>query len=227
MFYMDIYYIILVVPAMLFAGIASMMVKTTFNKYQSVGNSRSLTGAMVAREILDLNGLQNVPVEAISGQLTDHYDPTARVVRLSTSVYGSQSVGAIGVAAHEVGHAIQHANAYAPMTIRSAIIPITNIGSSVGLPLAMFGFFFGFEPLINIGIILFSAVALFQLVTLPVEFDASGRAIKTLEQQMILSDDELSGAKKVLIAAALTYVAALVSSLAQLLRLILMTRRND
>lgn len=223
----DIYYYILVIPAMLFAGIASMMVSTTFNKYQNVGNSRGLTGRDVARQILDSNGLHNVQVEQVSGNLTDHYDPTARVVRLSTSVYGSQSVGAIGVAAHEVGHAIQHATEYAPIKIRTAIIPITNIGSTISIPLIMIGFFIGVEPLINIGIILFSAVAVFQLVTLPVEFDASARAIKTLDQQMLLQGSELDGAKKVLTAAALTYVAALIQSLAQILRLVLLTRRNN
>lgn len=223
----DIYYYILVIPAMLFAGIASMMVSATFNKYQSVGNSRGLTGREVARQILDSNGLHNVQVEQVSGSLTDHYDPTARVVRLSTSVYGSQSVGAIGVAAHEVGHAIQHATEYAPIKVRAAIIPITNIGSTLSIPLVMLGFFMGIEPLVNIGILLFSAVAVFQLVTLPVEFDASARAIKTLDQQMILQGSELDGAKKVLTAAALTYVAALIQSLAQLVRLILLTRRDD
>ncbi len=223
----DAYYYILVIPAMLFAMVASMMVSTTFNKYKNVGNSRGLTGKDVARQILDSNGLFNVQIEQVSGELTDHYDPTARVVRLSTSVYNSQSVGAIGVAAHEVGHAVQHATEYTPIKIRAAIIPITNIGSTISVPLIMLGFFMGAESLVNIGIILFSAVALFQLVTLPVEFDASARAIKTLDQQNLLQGSELSGAKKVLTAAALTYVAALIQSLAQLLRLFLLTRRND
>lgn len=223
----DRYYYLLVIPAMIFAGVASMMVSATFNKYQSVGNSRGLTGYDVARQILDINGLHNVQIEQVSGSLTDHYDPTARVVRLSTSVYGSQSVGAIGVAAHEVGHAIQHATEYAPIKVRTAIIPITNIGSTISIPLVMLGFFTGMEPLITIGIVLFSAVALFQLVTLPVEFDASARAIKTLDQQNLLQGNELAGAKKVLTAAALTYVAALIQSLAQLLRLILLTRRDN
>ena len=184
----------------------------------------------MARLILDDNGLRDVPVQRISGSLTDHYDPRDRVVRLSDSVYGSGSIAAIGVAAHEVGHAVQHATHYAPMKLRSAIIPATNIGSTLSIPLILIGLIFNSQPLALAGVALFSLVALFQLVTLPVEFNASRRALVTLETRDILSREELSGARSVLTAAALTYVAALIQSLAQLLRLLILVggrRRRD
>lgn len=224
--YWDPTYLIML-PAIIFAMWAQYKTKSTFSKYNNVYNSRNYTGAQVARQILDDNGLNNVRIERINGHLTDHYDPRSNVVRLSDSVYGSTSVGAIGVAAHEVGHAIQHATGYTPIRIRSALVPITNFGSKLGMIFVLVGLLFVPE-IAMIGIILFSTATLFQLVTLPVEFNASSRAIKTLREHRILEEDELDGSKKVLTAAALTYVAALLSSLATLLRLILIVgRRNN
>lgn len=225
-FFYDNYYILLVVPALVIAMWAQFKVTSTFNKYNKYQNARGYTGSMVARTILDLNGLQNVRIERVSGNLSDHFDPRTNVIRLSDSVYNSTSVGAIGVAAHEVGHAIQYATKYLPIKIRSAIVPITTICSNIALPLAILGIAMGNELFASIGIILFSVVVLFQLITLPVEFNASIRAIRTLDEQTILNDDELKGAKKVLTAAALTYVAALIVALANLFRLILLRNRN-
>ncbi|HRR75674.1 MAG: zinc metallopeptidase [Ruminococcus sp.] len=207
---------------------AQYNVKSTFNKYSTVRNARGLTGADVARKILDSNGLYNIRVEHISGQLTDHYDPRDGVVRLSDSTYGSQSVAAIGVAAHECGHACQHAEEYTPIKIRTAIVPVTNVCSMLWYWVFLVGIivFQSMPSLVYIGIAMFAAVVLFQLVTLPVELDASNRALKTMETDMILDYDELPHAKKVLKAAAFTYVAALIVSLMQLLRLILSTRRR-
>ncbi len=227
-YYMDSYYLLLIVPTMLFAAWAQSKVTSTFKKYSSVRSSRGYSAAQICRQILDSNGLYNIRIEHIAGNLTDHFDPTANVVRLSDSVYNSTSVASIGVAAHEVGHAIQHAEGYFPIRIRSAIIPVTNFGSKLSMPLILIGFLMQAQPLINLGIILFSLMTLFQLVTLPVELNASGRALKTLENDNILYGEEVSQAKQVLTAAALTYVAALLTSAAQLLRLILLYgRRND
>ncbi|MEG2038488.1 MAG: zinc metallopeptidase [Oscillospiraceae bacterium] len=228
-FHMDKYYIYLIIPAMLIAMWAQARVSSTFNRYSTEYSRRGFTGAQVARRILDSNGLYNVKIEAISGKLTDHYDPTAKVVRLSESVYGSTSIASIGVAAHETGHAIQHATDYFPIKIRTAIIPLTNFGSKLSMPLLLFGIVLSVEPLISIGILLFSTMAVFQLVTLPVEFNASSRALNILETDNILEPDENRMAKKVLGAAAMTYVAALISSVAQLLRLVLLFggRRDD
>lgn len=227
----DIYYLILVIPAVLIALWAEINVKSSFSRYNAVMNRRGLTGAMVARQILDENGLRNIRVELTSGHLSDHYDPRAGVIRLSQSVYNSQSIGAIGVAAHEVGHAVQHATGYAPLKLRNAIIPITSIGSNLAMPLAIFGLIFNWRPLFFAGIILFGVVVFFQLVTLPVEFNASSRALATLRSDGMLDESELIGAGKVLRAAALTYVAALLVALANLLRLLLLAlsrgRRND
>lgn len=219
------------IPALIFALWAQMRVKSTFDRYQKVPNARGYTAAEVARRILDDNGLYNVAVEHVKGHLSDHFDPRTNVVRLSDSVYSGKSVASIGVAAHEVGHAIQHATGYKPIKIRSALVPVTNIGSTLGIWLVVIGMFFSTELAI-VGVILFASVTLFQLVTLPVEFNASSRALKTLEADSILYDDELVGARKVLRAAAMTYVAALVSSLITLLRLILQivianNRRRD
>ncbi|HCU32712.1 MAG TPA: peptidase, partial [Ruminococcaceae bacterium] len=180
--------------------------------------------------ILDSNGLYHVRIERVSGNLTDHYDPKAEVIRLSDSVYGSASVAAVGVASHEAGHAVQHATGYLPIKIRSAIIPVTQIGSQLSIPLILLGFLFQLKPLVFVGILFYATAALFQLVTLPVEFNASSRAMKVLEQSEMLAGDELAGAGKVLRAAAMTYVAALLTALAQLLRLILIfggRRRDD
>lgn len=224
--YFDSTYLI-VLPAIIFALIAQVMVKTTFSKYSSESNQHGYTAKEVARKILDENGLYNVSIEYISGNLTDHYDPSSNVIRLSDSVYNSTSVAAIGVAAHEVGHAIQHAQGYAPIKIRQAIIPITQIGSNLAVPLVLIGMLFSaLQWLIPVGIFLYTGVVLFQAVTLPVEFNASGRALKTLDENVILYKDEVRMAKKVLTAAAMTYVAAMFSSLMSLLRLILLSNRN-
>ncbi len=227
MFWMDQYYLFLVIPAMLLAVFASIQVNSTFDRYNRVYNARGYTAAMAARQILDQNGLQNVQIERVAGKLSDHYDPRANVIRLSDSVYGSTSVGAIGVAAHECGHAIQYATGYFPIRIRAAIIPVTNIGSNLGIPLAIFGLFFGWGWLVDLGILLFLTVVVFQLVTLPVEFNASHRALATLESQMMLDSGELQGARKVLSAAAMTYVAALIVAVANLLRLLALRNRNN
>ncbi len=224
---MDMTYLIYVVPALLISMWASYNVNRTFNKYKTVYNSRGYTAATVARWILDKNGLSHIRLERVQGELTDHFDPTAGVVRLSDSTYDSTSVGALGVAAHECGHAVQHDVGYFPMTIRRAIIPLSQIGSTAAIPLAVLGLILGFPLLVEIGILLFCAVVVFQLVTLPVEFNASRRAMKTLESENILDGDELSGARKVLTAAALTYVAALLVALGNLLRLLALRGRRD
>ena len=225
-FYFDTYYLFLVIPAVLIALWAQVNVSSTFRKYNNVRNVKGVTADEVARRILDDNGLYNVQIERVSGNLSDHYDPRSNVVRLSDSTYGNSSVGAIGVAAHEVGHAIQHATGYLPIKIRQAIIPVTQIGSSIAIPLAILGIIMSWNVLVTIGILLFSTVVLFQLVTLPVEFNASSRAMKTLETQSILEGGELVGAKRVLRAAALTYVAALIVAIANLVRLIALSNRR-
>lgn len=225
--FFDYWYMVLVIPAILFGAFAQARVSSTFRRFSQVQNLRGLTGAEVAQQILARNALHQVRVERVSGNLTDHYDPRANVIRLSDSVYDSHSVAAIGVAAHETGHALQYASHYAPIQLRAAIIPLTTFSSHAAPILILLGFIF-FEPLIPVGIILFSVIALFQLVTLPVEFNASNRALQTLEGDRILSDTELGSAKQVLSAAALTYVAALVVALANILRLILIyNQRRD
>ena len=222
--------VLVLIPAMIFAFWAQINVQTTFSRFKQVRNRRGLTAADVARRILDANGLNYVQIQRVSGELTDHYDPRAQVVRLSDSVYDSTSVAAIGVAAHEVGHACQHAEDYVPLRIRSAIIPMTRIGSMLAMPVFILGLLFAQLSLYGnmvgdvfmmLGILLFSLSTLFQLVTLPTEFNASARALKTLDSYGILDGDELVGARSTLRAAALTYVAALASSLASLLRLLL------
>lgn len=213
--FMDRYYWILIIPTMLFALWAQTKVSTTFNKYSRVVSTSGLTAAEVCRRILDANGLYHIRIEHIAGKLTDHFDPTSNVIRLSDAVYNSRSVASIGVAAHETGHAIQHAVGYGPIRIRSAIIPITNFGSRLAMPLILLGFVFQWQPVVQIGILLFSLMTIFQLVTLPVELNASGRALRTLEGDEILVGDEVRQAKKVLTAAAMTYVAALLTSAAQ------------
>lgn len=227
-FYFDSTYIYLIIPAAIICSIAQMMVTSTFNKYSKVANMRGLTGKDVARRILDMNGLQNVAIERVSGHLSDHYDPRTKVIRLSDSVYDSVSVAAIGVAAHETGHAIQHSVGYAPLKLRNSIIPITQFGSQLAIPLFLIGMISTLKYLMTVGILFFAFATLFQLITLPVEFNASRRAIKTLVSTEMLYGDEVTGAKKVLTAAALTYVGALIMSLMQLLRLIIIAgRRNN
>lgn len=225
----DWYYIALVVPALLLAMWAQARVSSTFNRYAQVKNGRGYTGRDAARAILDRNGLQGVPVEHVQGKLTDHYDPRTNAVYLSDSVFSSTSVAAVGVAAHEVGHAIQHATGYFPIRLRTAIIPVTNIGAKLSVPILLVGMLMGNGFLMNLGIVLYAMMALFQLVTLPVEYNASSRALATLEGSAMLEGGELQGARKVLGAAALTYVAALIGSLASLLRLVLLfgNRRRD
>ena len=231
--YIDMSYIILVLPAVIFALWASSHVNSTFSKYSQQYNSRHLTGAQAARFVLDRNGCRNVRIERISGNLTDHYDPKTNVIRLSDSVYDSTSTAAVGVACHEAGHAIQYAENYAPIKLRAAIIPVTNIGSKLAVPLIILGFVLcAMEPawigVSYLGVACFGLSTVFQLLTLPTEFNASSRAIAAIEGSNLLVADELTGAKKVLKAAALTYVAALAVSLMQLLRLLIMVnRRND
>lgn len=214
-------YLIFMLPALLLGLWAQMKVKGTFSKYNRIGNSRGMTGAQAARMVLDKNGLSYVRIEPISGELTDHYDPRDNVIRLSSPVYNSTSIGAIGVACHEAGHAVQHAEEYTPIKLRNAIIPVCNFGSSVGPILILIGCLFGGDQLgrsiIFFGILLFSLVAVFQLITLPVEFDASGRALTVIRDSGMFGDEDYKGAKKVLSAAAMTYVAALVTSIMQIL----------
>lgn len=222
---------VFLIPAFILVLWAQFKVKSTFAKYLQIENSRGFTGAQVARDILDKAGLNHVRVERVAGELTDHYDPRAQVLRLSEQVYGSRSIAALGVAAHESGHALQHADYYAPLTIRNSIVPVANFGTQLGMPLAVFGFFFFRSPnIILIGIILYVAAVAFQLITLPVEFNASSRAITVLETGGYLSRNEIQPARKVLSAAAWTYVAAALMALAQLFRLLVMlgmARRDD
>ena len=231
--YIDLTYIVLVLPAVLLSLWASWNVNSTYRRYSQNSNSRGLTAAEAARRVLNANGLSNVPIECIPGELTDHYDPSANVVRLSEGVFGSCSTAAIGVACHEVGHAIQHVTGYLPVRIRSAIVPITNIGAKLSVPLIMAGLLLsGFSQKLimaaYIGILLFSLCAVFQVVTLPTEFNASRRALVSIQDMNLLTGEELTGAKRTLRAAALTYVAALTTTLVQLLRfIILVNSRNN
>ena len=222
--------ILVLIPAMIFAFWAQMKVNSTFKKYAKVPSRRGLTGAEAARRVLDASGLYHVRVERVRGHLTDHYDPRENVIRLSDATYASTGIAAIGVAAHEAGHAVQHAQGYIPIKLRSAIIPLTRFGSFLAMPLFIVGMLFsrgsylgyGIGTIFMVtGILFFSFSTLFQLVTLPTEFNASARAMKALEDGGLLAADELPAAKSTLSAAAMTYVAALASSLASLLRLIL------
>lgn len=227
-FYMDQYYIILVVPALIISLLAQMLVKGTFNKYNKVGSSKNMTGAEVARYLLKANGIIDVQVMQVSGNLTDHYDPRKKVLRLSDSTYSSTSVAAIGVAAHETGHAIQHSVKYGPLVLRSSLVPVANIGSSAGPYIAVLGLFLGMTIVINIGLLLFAAAILFYLITLPVEFNASRRAIASLGSSGLLIGNELKSAKKVLNAAAMTYVASALVAVANFIRLLLLAgQRRD
>lgn len=225
--YFDYTYIILVLPAVIFSLWASARVNSTFKKYSKERTSNNITGAQAARAVLDANGLYNVPIERVSGKLTDHYDPKTNVIRLSDSVYDSTSTAAVGVACHEAGHAVQHSEDYTPVKIRTAIVPITNIGSRLATPLILLGIvlsYFGniFLQIAYLGIICFCLCVFFQLVTLPTEFNASSRAMKAIKSACLLTDSEQKSAKKVLNAAAMTYVAALAVSVMQLLRLVLL-----
>lgn len=213
-------YVLIVLPAVILAMWASANVNSTFKKYSKVPSSSGYTGMDAARRILDANGLTNIRIEHVSGNLTDHYDPKAGVIRLSDAVYANNSAAAIGVAAHEAGHAVQHAEKYAPLVIRNAIIPICSIGSNLAMPLIILGLVLDMFGLCYIGILAFGLAALFQFITLPVEFNASRRALAALESSGRFSDTDLKNAGKTLRAAALTYVAALAVALANLLRII-------
>lgn len=228
-FFYDQWYFLLVIPALIIAAVAQFKVKSTYNKYSEVPNSRRITGAYAAQAVLSHYGITDVRIDRVSGKLSDHYDPKAKVIRLSDGVYGSSSIAAVGIACHEAGHAAQHAEDYVPNKIRSALVPVCNIGSTIGLPLAILGLFIGeFGTYITIaGLALYATVFLFHLVTLPVEFNASRRAIKVIEETNLLVDEESSGAKKVLFAAAMTYVASMIVALANLLRLLLRFRGRD
>lgn len=228
-------YLAIVLPCLILSIWASTRVNSTFNKYSEQHSVRRITGAQAAEQVLQMHGIENVRVERVSGNLTDHFDPRTNVIRLSDSVYSSTSTAAIGVACHEAGHAVQYAQSYAPIKIRAAIIPVTNFGSKLAMPLILLGILltsFGYYSytLVYLGIACFSLSLVFQLVTLPVEFNASRRAILAIEQADLLTEQELTGARKTLSAAAMTYVAATAVSLAQLLRLLLLfggRRRND
>jgi Zn-dependent membrane protease YugP len=222
--FFDYYYLVLVIPAVLLSLWAQVLVKSTFARYSRINCRRHISGREAAELLLRANRINGVRVEAVGGALTDHYDPRTRVLRLSQPVYGKTSIAAVGVAAHETGHAIQHEQSWAPLALRSALAPVANIGSSFGPWLAMAGLIFAVNPLINAGIILFGGAVLFYLITLPVEFNASGRALALLKRGNILSPEELRGARKVLRAAALTYVASALTALMSFLRLILLSR---
>ena len=232
--YFDWTYIVLVLPCVLFSLWASNSVNSTFQKYSSQFSRRGITGAQAAERVLRANGVSGVRIERVSGNLTDHFDPSTNVIRLSDSVYGNTSTAAIGVACHEAGHAVQYAQSYAPIKLRAAIIPITNIGSKLAMPLILIGLLLAvFEGLsytfVYLGIACFGLSLVFQLITLPVEFNASRRALSAIESGEILTKEEQKGARKTLTAAAMTYVAATAVALAQLLRLILIfgRRRRD
>lgn len=229
-YYYDPTYFLVLIGAVL-CILAQLRVKSTYKKYSRVRSRSGMTGAQAAQRILQLSGIYDVRIEHVRGELTDHYDPSKKVLRLSDTVYGSDSIAAIGVAAHECGHAVQHNKGYAPLTFRTALVPVANIGSWAGIPIILLGAFMGMnQMLIQIGIWVFALAVLFQIVTLPVEFNASGRALDMLGNYGMLAQDETSGCRKVLSAAALTYVAAAAAAILQLLRLILLFgggRRRD
>ncbi|WP_291573422.1 zinc metallopeptidase [Clostridium sp. UBA4548] len=225
MFYFDSTMLILL-PALIIATWAQFNIQASYSRYSKVYSRNGYTGSQVARMILDGYGLFHVPVVPIGGKLTDHFDPKENVVRLSQDVFYGASIASIGVAAHEVGHAIQHRDGYVPIKIRMAMVPIANLGSSASWMLFILGFILSMPALVNLGILLFTAVVLFQIVTLPVEFNASNRAVAILKDRNILHEDELTGTKKVLRAAGFTYVAAALTAIAQLLRLIALSDRE-
>ena len=225
MYFLDYYissnmlYLLLVVPAFILSLIAQAKVKSTYAKMSKVRNTSGYTGAQAAAAVLRHYGISDVHIVETTGKLSDHFDPRQKVIRLSKEVYYGNSVASVGIACHEAGHAAQHAQGYLPIKVRNAIIPVCNIGSYLGIPLAFAGYFLGFEPLVLIGLGLYSLIAVFQLVTLPVEFNASSRAVKVIDEAGLLrSEEEINGTKKVLSAAAMTYVAALAVTLANLLR---------
>lgn len=226
-FYGDTYYFLLVIPAFLLSLAAQFYVKSQYRKASAIMSKSGYTGATAAQTVLRHYGISNVRIEQSGGRLTDHYDPRSNVIRLSDGVFASSSVAAIGIACHEAGHAAQHAESYMPIKVRNSLLPVCQIGSYAGIPLAFIGYFLGFQPLVWIGILLYSVIILFQLITLPVEFNASERAVRVMEETALLrSDEEMSAAKRVLRAAAMTYVASLAVALANLLRFILIFTRK-
>ena len=227
-YWWDSTYILVILAALISLGVSAAM-NATFQRYQGVRAYSGLTGAQTAQRILRSAGIYDVTVRHVSGKLTEHYDPRSKTVNLSDAVYGRASLAAVGVAAHECGHAIQDARGYVPLKVRGAIVPVANLGSQLFWPLFLLGLIFSMEPLVNLGILLFLFALVFQIVTLPVEFNASARAIRMLDSTGILSPSEVPGAKKVLRAAAMTYVAAVIGSLLQLLRLLILSGRirND
>lgn len=219
---------IILIPAVILTIYAQSKVQSNFAKYLRVPTQKGYTGVQVARRLLDQHGLQNIPIELSIGKLSDHYDPTKQILRLSQEVYEGHSVAAVSVAAHEVGHAIQHANGYIPLSLRNMVFPIARFGSSAAWPLMMIGLLIpSLGSLMNIGILLFGMAVLFQIITLPVEFNASSRALELLDTNGFVVENEIKGSKKVLQAAALTYIAAMASGIAQLLRLIMIRNRNN
>jgi len=226
-FFYDSSYILLVLPALLFAMYAQSMVSSTFARYLRVRSRGNLTGAEVARRLLDEAGLSDIPIERVNRRLGDHYDPRAKVLRLSPEVHDSTSLASLGVAAHETGHALQHDLGYVPLSIRNTIVPVAQIGSQAALPLFLIGFLFNQPALLDLGILMFGAAVLFQIVTLPVEFNASSRAITLLEGGGYISGEEVGPTRQVLSAAALTYVASAAVAIAQLLRLLMLRNRRN
>ncbi len=226
LYYFDVYGMIFMLPFLVFAIWCSYNVKNTFQKYSQTKSSRKMTGAQAAQELLQQNGVYDVRIEHISGKLNDHYDPRTKVIRLSDDVYNSTSIAAIGVACHEAGHAVQHATGYTPLKIRNAIIPVTNIGSQFGIFGVVLGFLLSADWLVTVSLILFFFTVLFQLLTLPTELNASRRALETLESTHMLHGKEVDGARKVLNAAALTYVAALATAIAQFFRVLIYANRR-
>jgi uncharacterized protein len=223
----DTWYLVLVIPAFLLSLVAQAAVKGAFSKYGKLEARSGHTGQTAARRILDQYGLNDIRIEQVAGQLTDHYDPRSRTLRLSQSTFNSTSIAAIGVAAHEAGHAVQHDEGYMPNKLRSILVPVAQIGSSFGPYLVIFGLLLSMTALFNVGIILYAGAVLFYLVTLPVEFNASARAIRVLDEQNLLTDEELGGARKVLRAAAMTYIASALVAFASLLRFLLLARGRD
>ena len=224
--YIDSYYLILVVPALIISLIAQIKVKSTFSRYSKEATRRRLSGAQAAELLLRANDISDVRVEPVAGSLTDHYDPSRKILRLSESVYAKTSIAAVGVAAHETGHAIQHAKGYVPLWLRSTLVPAANIGSSLGPTIAILGIVFSWSWLIDIGIILFACAVAFYLITLPVEFNASRRAVRILRSSGAMEEDELKKTKRVLTAAAMTYVASALTAIASFLRLVLISRNR-
>ena len=226
-YYYDITYFVLIVPVIILSLIASARVKSAYKKYAKIGNRHNLTGAQAAQRVLDFYGIRDVQIIPIEGELTDNFNPKTKTISLSQGVYGSSSIAAVGIACHEAGHAAQYATDYAPIKLRNSVIMPAQIGSKLAVPIAIAGLIFSFRPLILIGIFLYLFLMIFQLVTLPVEFNASNRAIAVIEQQNLLFDDEIGGAKSVLRAAAMTYVASAITAIMQLLRLIFIARRRN